>query len=167
MLDKIISGGQSGVDRAALDAAIKFSIPHGGWCPAGREAELGEIISEKYLLSETSSHDVKQRTILNIVDSDATLIFIPNQFIKLTDGTNFTIESVKSINKPYLVVDLSEELTAITLKIDSWINKHQISILNIAGPRESQSIGIYELSFNAICHFLEYCIKKDKSIKYD
>ncbi|MCX8514647.1 MAG: putative molybdenum carrier protein [Burkholderiales bacterium] len=156
MLNKIISGGQSGADRAALDAAIKFSIPHGGWCPAGRQAELGEIIPEQYLLRETKSDDVKERTVLNIIDSDGTLIFIPNQFIKLTDGTNFTITSVKLRNKPYLVIDLSDKLNDITLKINSWLTTNQIRVLNIAGPRESQYIGIYKMCFNTICHFLEY-----------
>ncbi len=72
MITKIISGGQTGVDRAALDAAIELNIPHGGWCPKGRLAELGQTIPDKYQLQETESSEYSQRTKLNIHDSDGT-----------------------------------------------------------------------------------------------
>lgn len=94
MLKKIISGGQTGVDRAALDAAILLKIPHGGWCPKGRLSEVGKI-PDKYLLKETESSDYSERTKLNIHDSDGTLIFVPSTPIKVTDGTLLTIQKSK------------------------------------------------------------------------
>ena len=89
---KIISGGQTGGDRAALDAAIEMKIPYGGWCPKGRLAELGTTIPTKYILQETTSATFEERTKLNIRDSDGTLILVPETPIKVTDGTILTIE---------------------------------------------------------------------------
>jgi len=143
---KIISGGQTGVDRAALDIAIKLKILHGGWCPKGRLAELGEIIPAKYLLQETNSSEFSERTKLNIKDSDGTLIFVPNTSIEVTGGTKLTIDETKAQNKPYLIVDLAKDVK-IELII-KWIYANNIKTLNIAGPRESRNTGIYNLSFN-------------------
>jgi hypothetical protein len=141
---KIISGGQTGVDRAALDAAIEFAILHGGWCPKGRLAELGQTIPEKYQLDETDSSDFSIRTKLNIRESDGTLIIVPTTPIKVTDGTLLTIQEVKEINKPYLIIDLSCEYNIETLL--DWIKENTVNVLNIAGPRESQAPGIYAAS---------------------
>ena len=142
---KIISGGQTGVDRAALDAAIALGIPHGGWCPKGRRAELETVIPEKYNLKETDSREFEERTKLNIRDSDGTLILVLETPIKVTDGTILTIETVRESNKPYFIIDLSKE-TEIE-KLLTWINDNNIKILNVAGPRESQARGIYLSSF--------------------
>lgn len=144
---EIISGGQTGVDRAALDIAIKLKISHGGWCPKDRLAELGEIIPKKYLLRETNSREFCVRTKLNVKDSDATLILVPN-VSSITGGTKFTIDEAKAQNKPYLIVDLSKDV-----KIDEiikWIYANNIKTLNIAGPRESKNPGIYDLSFDLL-----------------
>lgn len=145
---KIISGGQTGVDRAALDAAIALGIPHGGWCPKGRRAELETVIPEKYDLRETESREFEERTKLNIRDSDGTIILVDETPIKVTDGTILTIETIQQSNKPYLIIDLSKE-TELE-KLVFWINDSNIKTLNIAGPRESQAPGIYTSSFKLL-----------------
>lgn len=147
MIKKIISGGQTGVDRAALDVAIKLNIPHGGWCPKGRLSESGKI-PQKYLLQETESSDYSERTLLNIKDSDGTLILVPTVPIKVTDGTILTLQEVDKQQKPFLVIDLSKKIE-IDLIAD-WIKDNCIETLNIAGPRESQSSGIYQKSFDLL-----------------
>ena len=144
MIKKIVSGGQTGVDRAALDAAIKFNIPHSGWCPKGRLAEDGEIAA-KYLLHETASSDYSERTKLNIKDSDGTLILVNETPIKVSDGTLLTIDEATNTNKPLLIINLSQPLDINSFMV--WIKKNNIQTLNIAGPRESQSQGIYQTSF--------------------
>ena len=149
---KIISGGQTGVDRAALDAAIKLQISHGGWCPKGRLAELGETIPEKYQLKETVSSDFSERTKLNIRDADGTLILVPKMPLDVNDGTVLTIQEAKVSSKPYLIVDLSLEQDPAD--IINWIKDHNIKVLNIAGPRESQSPGIYQQAFKFLAEVL-------------
>ncbi len=151
MLDKIISGGQTGVDTAALDIAIALGISHGGWCPKGRLREDG-IIPLKYNLQETNSSDYSQRTKLNIYDSDGTLIFLPRDK-KINDGTLLTIDEVKKTNKPYLVIEHFEDDQLVQIK--QWLEINAIKILNIAGPRESQSVGIYKQCFDFLCRALQ------------
>jgi|SRR3990167_8561670 len=141
MLEKIISGGQTGVDRAALDVSIKMGIVHGGWCPRGRAAEDG-IIAEHYNLIETNSGDPSERTKLNIQDSDGTLILVTSIPVKVNDGTILTIHEVKEKRKLHLIIDLSKNEN-VDEKIANWIKENNIQILNIAGPRESQCPGIY------------------------
>ena len=144
MILKVISGGQTGVDRAALDAAIELKIPYGGWCPKGRLAELGAKIPDKYLLKETASSNCSVRTKLNIRDSEGTLILLSDRTMKVIDGTVLTIEQVKQQQKPYLIVDLSKKWDIAS--IVDWIRQNNIEILNVAGPRESNIPGIYLLS---------------------
>ncbi len=137
MIDKIISGGQTGVDRAALDTALINNIPHGGWCPAGRRAEDGPI-DTKYALDETAASDYAIRTEWNVRDSDGTLILNPG---RPEGGTALTIKAAKSHHKPCLIIDLDK-----SIDIDGivhWLYKHRIRILNIAGPRESKHVGIH------------------------
>ena len=141
---RIISGGQTGVDRAALDAALELNIEHGGWCPKGRLAELGSTIPGKYQLVETQSSDFNERTIMNIENSDGTLIIVPRIPVKVTDGTILTINTVKSKGVPYLIVGLTDRLHYS--EITRWIKLNDIKTLNVAGPRESQAPGIYESS---------------------
>lgn len=155
MVDRIISGGQSGVDRAALDAAIASGIPHGGWCPKGRLSETGTIPTQ-YQLNETPSEEYAQRTAWNIRDSDATLIFVPSLPLDVTDGTVLTIEEVKKQNKPYLIINLSKH-PSIDDIVD-WLQDTKIKVLNVAGPRESQSPGIYKTTLQlmgTLCSLLE------------
>lgn len=135
---KIVSGGQTGVDRAALDFAIKYKISCGGCCPKGRIAEDGKI-SDKYPLNETTTSDYKERTEKNIIDSDATLIIYSS---RIDDGTNLTIELSSKYNKPLFELNL-EDGSKIPDLIN-WIQKNNIQVLNIAGPRESSSPGIYK-----------------------
>lgn len=165
MIDLVISGGQTGVDRAALDVAIAMGIRHGGWCPKGRRAEDG-VISEKYNLTETSSEDYSERTILNIKDSDATLIFVPSIPINTTDGTRLTIKEVFERKKSYLLIDLSREQNP-SKKIEEWAANSSIKILNIAGPRESQSPGIYELVYEHLMKAFKSMMSKNQSESCD
>lgn len=144
---KIISGGQSGVDRAALDFAMKFDIECGGWCPKGRKAEDGTF-DEKYPLNETPDSSYETRTKLNVRDSDGTLILYDG---KLDDGTLLTAELAEKSEKPLLKIDLTGEKDNNLQKISNWINFNYLEIINIAGPRESNSPGIYMKTL----HFLE------------
>lgn len=143
MIRKIISGGQTGVDRAALDVALKWNIPIGGWCPRGRKAEDGPI-SQHYSLKETESSDYEERTRLNIRDSDGTLIIVAKMPFCTKNGTQFTIEEAQKIGKPLLIVNLSKPPSFEFLH--RWVQENQIEVLNIAGPRESQSPGIAHLA---------------------
>ena len=138
MIRKIISGGQTGVDRAALDAAIKEGIEHGGWCPKGRKALDGEI-PERYKLQETESSDYPQRTEWNIRDSDGTLIFSKTKALK--GGTALTEIKAKELGKSHLVITTLGIFSA--REIRDWIKKNKIEILNIAGPRESSTPDTY------------------------
>ena len=135
---RIISGGQTGADRAALDFALENKIACGGWCPSGRLAEDGKI-PEKYPLKEASTVNYPQRTRLNIEDSDGTLIVYLNRF---DPGTGLTLGLCKKLNKPFLIIKVSEPYN--TSVLNDWIGKNEIQTLNIAGPRESGEPGIYD-----------------------
>lgn len=150
MISKIISGGQTGVDRAALDAAMALNIKHGGWCPKGRLAEDG-IIPERYALTETSSNIYQQRTRMNVRDADATLIIIKNGI--WGTGTNFTKNVCNELKKVFFLIDVDK--VAEVDKIRLWLNSHNINILNVAGNRESTTPGIYDCAFNLL---LEVCL---------
>ena len=148
MLQKIVSGGQTGVDRAALDVAIALSnelgISVGGYCPKGRIAEDG-IIADKYPLTETTTSSYTQRTEWNVKHSDGTLILSCG---KLTKGTALTLKFAKQRQKPFFIVDLSQDTTNIYLDIISWLTNNQIATLNIAGSRESSSPSIYKEAYS-------------------
>ena len=139
-MHKIISGGQTGADRAALDAAIELGIACGGWCPKGRASEDGPI-PDHYLLTATPSSDPTQRTEWNVRDADATLIIARG---KLTDGTRLTQRLARSLEKPCLVVKDAQETSAA--RIRAWIQEHQVNVLNVAGPRDSNDPQIYDLA---------------------
>ncbi len=141
MLKKIVSGGQTGIDRAALDTAIKVNFPYGGWCPKGRLAEDGTL-ANYYQLKETATDNYSERTELNVRDSDGTLIIVSSLPIDTTDGTPLTLTFAKQLQKPYLIIALNDhpDIQPIT----NWIIENKIKTLNIAGPRESQSPGIYQ-----------------------
>ncbi|MEZ4812740.1 MAG: putative molybdenum carrier protein [Caldisericia bacterium] len=140
---KIVSGGQTGVDRAALDAAIESAIPHGGWCPKGRLSEDGRI-PDKYDLSETKSRKYPERTIMNIHDSDGTLIITRNE---PTGGTLLTKNVAEKSKKPLLIIAVNKRVSQKKVEaILSWILENKINVLNVAGPRESTTPGIYEIS---------------------
>jgi hypothetical protein len=142
---KIISGGQTGVDRAALDVAIELGIPHGGSCPRGRLAEDGPIPA-KYQLTEHASPSYDDRTRQNVADSDATLILCDTAqegTSALRGGTKLTFSESGRQRRPCLVVQLGDEPSATGIAAArSWLAEHRIATLNVAGPRESQSPGV-------------------------
>jgi hypothetical protein len=135
MIKKIISGGQTGAERAALDAAIEMNISHGGWIPKGRWAEDGPL-PEKYQLQEMPTDSYPARTEHNVIDSDGTLIIARG---KLTGGSDYTREMALKHKKQLLYVDLNnyEPYDAASL-ITSWVRMQRIEILNVAGPRASK-----------------------------
>ena len=134
----IASGGQTGVDRAALDIALSLSVPCQGWCPSGRKAEDGRIPDE-YPLQETKSWKYSVRTNWNVRDSDGTLILCIG---KLSGGTALTAAEARKQGKPYLIVNLDEQWQF--RPVLEWMATHDIQTMNVAGPRESQRPGIYE-----------------------
>ena len=159
---KIVSGGQTGVDRAALDAAICLNVPFGGWCPKGRIDELGLIPSKYDQLIEVSGDftndqdNYEARTKLNIRDSDGTLIIVPSipLPIQLRDGTLLTIAESIARKKPYLLLSLSDLGEDAAFNCVEWVNRNHVNVLNIAGPRESSSEGIHKISFDFISFLL-------------
>ena len=130
---KIVSGGQTGADRAALDWALTHKVECGGWCPKGRKAEDGPI-DPKYPLKETPSVAYFQRTEWNVRDSDATVLFSVDP--KLTGGSLKTMEFARAHNKPCLHLCLRDETAAEKLK--AFAAEHRVTILNVAGPRASK-----------------------------
>lgn len=139
---KIVSGGQSGVDRAALDFALQNGISCGGWCPKGRLAEDGSI-DQKYPLKETQSSLYVVRTKLNVDDSDATLVLYSNELGK---GTVLTAEYAQLKKKPLLMLNVCKSESIAFLQ--KWISENSFNVLNIAGPRESTSPGIYKTTLS-------------------
>lgn len=140
MIEKIISGGQTGADRAALDAAISWKIPHGGWVPRGRLTENGRL-PNKYKLRETPSKDYSERTEKNVMDSDGTLIFSHGE---LKGGSKFTREMAERHKRPSLHLDLNQAGPfEAARKIHSWIDRNEIKTLNVAGSRASGDPLIY------------------------
>lgn len=134
---RILSGGQSGADQAALDWAIEHDIPHGGWCPKGRKSENGKI-NPKYQLTETPSTNYLERTEWNVRDSDATIIFTLSA--ELSGGSKRTMAIAQKLGKPCL-----HFRRGIAPKwIQSFLEKNNVKVLNIAGPRASGEAGIEE-----------------------
>jgi hypothetical protein len=141
VIKKIISGGQTGADRAALDAAIKLGIRHGGWIPKGRLTENGPLPG-KYKLTEMPVTSYALRTEQNVKDSNGTLIISHG---KLTEGSDYTRKMALKHNRPWLHIDLNKTpaFKAANL-IQTWIKENTIEILNVAGPRESKDKSIYQ-----------------------
>lgn len=141
MIEKVVSGGQTGVDRAALDAALEAGVGCGGWCPRGRRAEDG-VIPRRYPLKETPGARYIERTRRNVEDSDGTLIVAP---AAPGGGTRATLGHARRIGKPVLVVDPADARADAGLApITAWLDLHRIRVLNVAGPRESGHPGVYE-----------------------
>jgi hypothetical protein len=135
---RLVSGGQTGVDRAALDVARELGLEHGGWCPRGRLAEDGEIPA-CYPLRETASADYRVRTEQNVVDSDGTLIVTAGE---PSGGTALTITFCRKHDRPCCVVDLDDAGEGGRGEVLRWLRGHAIRTLNVAGPRESGAPGI-------------------------
>ena len=145
----IVSGGQTGVDRAALDWAIAANIEHGGWCPLGRVAEDGPI-AKVYRLTELSSPNYADRTRKNVDDSDATLILYGR---KLEGGTLLTAKYAQRTGKPTFKVRLYG--IRPTQRVREWLESIQPTRLNIAGPRASNHPKIYELAFDYLTEIFQ------------
>jgi Circularly permutated YpsA SLOG family len=144
---KVVSGGQTGVDRAALDAARAAGIAYGGWCPRGGWAEdhatAPGILSRYPDLRETPSSDPDQRTALNVRDSDATLILTRVRPDVDSPGTKLTVDSSVRLGRPLMSIDLAEESNPESiLKLVRTLPDRLT--LNVAGPRESEAVGIYD-----------------------
>ena len=137
-IERIVSGGQTGADRAALDWAIAHGIEHGGWCPRGRRAEDGRI-GRQYALRETPSRDYSQHTRWNVRDSDGTLILSRSR--ELSGGSAYTARCAERLGRPWQHVHPGADSSGLVL---AFLDRHRIRTLNVAGPRVSTDPGIYE-----------------------
>jgi hypothetical protein len=148
---KIVSGGQTGVDRAALDVALNHGIECGGWCPAGRLDELGRI-PEHYPLEELKEGSFAERTLANVRDSQATVAIY---HVDLSGGTRYAIDCCKELKRPYQLIDAAviSSQDAGNLIID-FVREHKIDILGVGGPRQSEWPAGYDYAFRAIERFV-------------
>lgn len=138
----IRSGGQAGTDRSALDAAIEMGLPHCGWCPRGRKAEDGRI-PDVYNLKETRTAVYRERTRLNVRDSDATVIFAR---LPLSGGTKLTALFCQRMRKPLVLIEPSRSIQEGARQLRKFLQAHQIRMLNVAGPRASADQSIYDFT---------------------
>jgi len=132
---KIISGGQTGADRAALEWALANGVLHGGWCPKGRKAEHG-VIPAQFQLTETGSESLPVRTRRNIRDSGGTVIF--SNIPEVSGGTRQTVEIAKKTGKPLLHIVASAGFEEAARQLEAFIKEHALVVLNVAGPRASE-----------------------------
>lgn len=154
-LVKIISGGQTGVDRAALDAAMAHNFPVGGWCPEGRLAEDG-VIPDRYPLQELPAAGYRQRTLQNVRYSNATLIIY---FDTLSGGTEQTLAFCLKEHKPYRLIDAEAINTDKAVeKVLRFLGQGEDKVLNVAGPRSSTSNWAYAYTHELINKLLDRVI---------
>jgi hypothetical protein len=137
MVEKIVSDGQTGADRAALDVALELNIPCGGWCPRGWRAEDGRI-DDRYPVQETPSSDDRVRTRFNVEESHRTLVITRGP---VTGGMDLTINLARERGKPLLIIDLNQNPDPAT--VQKWLKGEGIRIINVAGPRESKMPGLH------------------------
>jgi hypothetical protein len=151
---KIISGAQTGVDRAALDAALESGVEAGGWCREGRKADDG-ILPEKYPVKELPNAGYRQRTKRNVIDSDGTvIIYFDHPYPK--GGTEQTLVFCIKENKPYLLIDAEEfTIERAARRIEKFISENTISVLNVAGPSASGVPMAYEYAKKVILSVLQ------------
>jgi hypothetical protein len=151
---KIISGGQTGVDRAALDAALRHGIESGGWCPTGRLDELGRI-PDRYPIKELENGGSTERTLQNVKDSDGTVIIYPG---KLSGGTEQTLHFCVEQPRPHELIDASKVCTEKAAQlIADFVRENKIDALNVAGPRASEWPEGYDYASGALDIFLTGC----------
>lgn len=168
LVKKIVSGGQTGVDRAALDAAIHNEVEYGGWLPRGRKCEDGPLDGKYVAMAEMPTSDYLKRTEQNVIDSDGTLILCSGE---PSGGTKRTIDFCIKHGRPYEVVDLDEYdwdmpppvwTEAMIESIAKKAGKDEI-VLNVAGPRESKAPGVYEKARVLMGKVLGYMILAEKA----
>ena len=148
MVTKIVSGGQTGADQAALDAAMALGLDHGGWVPLGRITENG-ILDSRYCVREMPTADYALRTEKNVLDSDATVILSHG---RLTGGSEFTRKMADKHARPCLHLDLDRlSVSQASEKLRHWLAENRISVLNVAGPRASKDQRVYQ----ATCEVIE------------
>lgn len=147
MIKKIVSGGQTGADRAGLDVAIRWGFPHGGWCPKGRKAEDGPI-SSQYQLVETPSGNYLQRTEWNVRDSDATVIFTITP--TLTGGSKRTAEFAEKHRKPLLHLPRHSSIYETVQVLQQFAEANNVAVLNVAGSRASKEPELWKWTFETL-----------------
>jgi len=162
---KVISGGQTGVDRAALDAAMEMGIDVDGWCPRGRRA-LDGIIPVKYPLIETRGKSYQTRTKWNVRDSDATLILCLGE---PSGGTALTIKHCEKLGKPFYVHKLNSEYGTYVdgnnfYDVVYWLNCQNIQVLNVAGPREGKYFPVYDQAHSFLSGLFRQLLVDDQNI---
>ena len=157
---KIISGGQTGADRAGLDFAIRFGLEHGGWCPKGRRSESGQI-SSRYLLKESHSSNYLVRTEHNVLDSNMTFIFTFGD-LNNSRGSKKTAAFCHKHNRPYILVNLQSSNSLVSGVMTQYMSKEHVTI-NVAGSRESGAPGIHE----SVLALLSECYQKINYQNFD
>ena len=151
-LKKIVSGGQTGVDRGALDAALAAGFPCGGWCPAGRLAEDGAI-PDRYPVVELAGAGYDERTLRNVLDADGTALFYLRE---LEGGTSRTAEHCSRKAKPHLLIDVSGRAPdQAAREIGAFVECNRVATLNIAGPRASKWPGARDYAFETVMSLLK------------
>ena len=151
---QIVSGGQTGVDRGALDAALAAGFPVGGYCPAGRSAEDG-VVPDQYPLIELNRGGGLERTLMNVAESDGTVIFY---FESLSGGTEKTLHACLFLQRPYLLIDAELCLPeAAADRIKGFCQAHRIEALNVAGPRATEWDDGFDFARETIAEFLSHC----------
>jgi Circularly permutated YpsA SLOG family len=148
---KIISGGQTGVDRAALDVALKHGIDCGGWCPAGRLDEFGRI-PERYPVRELQTGGFRERTLQNVKNSDGTVVIYSGE---IGGGTEQTVRCCVELERPYELIDASKipAKEAANL-ITTFVDGKKIAMLNVAGPRQSEWLEGYDYASRVLAGFV-------------
>jgi hypothetical protein len=150
-LVKIVSGGQTGVDRGALDAALTHGVACGGWCPKGRRSEDG-VIPEKYALRETPGADYEERTRWNVRDSDGTVIVY---FGVLAGGTEYTRRCCIDLARPHLLINGAQvAVEDAACRIGNFMEELPGAVVNVAGPRAGEEARAYQYTLSVISHVI-------------
>jgi hypothetical protein len=155
---KVVTGGQTGVDRAAMDVALEFGLPIGGWCPRGRLAEDGQIPT-RYPLFETRTSEPHVRAQRNVEGSTATMIITRGAPI---GGTRFTFEVARSMRRPVLVLDLANPFSENVARAVEWLDEVQPLVLNVAGPKESGAPGIADQTKKLLTAVLRRAVPRER-----
>lgn len=153
---KIVAGGQTGVDRAALDTAIALGIDYGGWCPKGGWAEdmpdPPGLLAHYPELRETPSAEPAERTRWNVRDSDATLVIVDNRGAIVSAGTELALDVAERLGRPAIVLDVADNDS--TFRLREWLAAIGPDVLGVGGPRESEAPGIYKRAAGLLCAVL-------------